>query len=244
MCCACALCTGRQSRGELNLELRPSSEMARRRQRGDSDDGEEKADPPSMSDLVITMESAQRSSAAALEARGADRVGFLLKKGYRFFNLCSCCCGPVWKKRYFIIKGGFLFRFSSPRVRLRCGRCGGPAVVVRSMVPSGKRRAVAAATGNARTLTSRHPLPSRQIFTHTLHPATYPPTHMHTPNTHTHTHHNLLASHAPHLRLPHALPCLSSRRAPKGRPSLSRACGRCEGATTTRRTTRTGVSAW
>ena len=166
MCCACALCTGRQSRGELNLELRPSSEMARRRQRGDSDDGEEKADPPSMSDLVITMESAQRSSAAALEARGADRVGFLLKKGYRFFNLCSCCCGPVWKKRYFIIKGGFLFRFSSPRVRLRCGRCGGHAVVVRSMVPSGKRRAVASATGNAH---SRHVTlypHARQIFTH------------------------------------------------------------------------------
>lgn len=37
--------------------------------------------------------------------------GWLLKKGYRFHNVCACCIGPVWKNRYFVINGGFLFRF-------------------------------------------------------------------------------------------------------------------------------------
>ena len=225
----------------FGIRFLASQKMARLRQLGDSGDCEEKADPPSMSDLVITMESAQRSSAAALEARGADRVGFLLKKGYRFFNLCSCCCGPVWKKRYFIIKGGFLFRFSSPRVRLRCGRCGGLAVVVQSMVPSGEEQWQRRQETHAHARHVTLALPSRQIFNTPHHPATVPPTHMHT--SYTHTYHNLLASH-PAPPPPTPSPRLSSRRALKGRPSLSRACGRCEGVTTTRRATRTGVSAW
>ena len=173
--------------------------MPLRRQRGDSYDGVEKADPPSMSDLVITMESAQRSSAAALEARGADRVGFLLKKGYRFFNLCSCCCGPVWKKRYFIIKGGFLFRFSSPRVRLRCGRCGGLAVVVQSMVPSGEEQWQRRQETHAHARHVTLALPSRQIFTHPITPRPFHPP-ICTLLTHTHTTTSLLP--IPPLRLP------------------------------------------
>jgi hypothetical protein len=44
--------------------------------------------------------------------------GNLDKRGYRFGNLLTCCptccgCGPVWKKRFFVIRGGFLFRFTS-----------------------------------------------------------------------------------------------------------------------------------
>ena len=44
--------------------------------------------------------------------------GTLHKRGYRFGNLLICCpsccgCGPVWKKRFFIIRGGYLFRFTS-----------------------------------------------------------------------------------------------------------------------------------
>ena len=51
--------------------------------------------------LVLTMEAAKKTSAAALEASGADKAGYLFKKGYRCHNLC-CCFGPVWKKRYFV----------------------------------------------------------------------------------------------------------------------------------------------
>jgi hypothetical protein len=44
--------------------------------------------------------------------------GNMFKKGYRFGNLLACCpsccgCGPVWKRRFFIIRGGYLFRFTS-----------------------------------------------------------------------------------------------------------------------------------
>jgi hypothetical protein len=44
--------------------------------------------------------------------------GYMLKRGYRFGNLLTCCpsccgCSPTWKKRFFVIRGGFLFRFTS-----------------------------------------------------------------------------------------------------------------------------------
>lgn len=50
--------------------------------------------------------------------------GHLLKRGYRFGNLlagCPACCGckPVWKKRYFIMRGGFLFKFAGDSRKAR-----------------------------------------------------------------------------------------------------------------------------
>ena len=44
--------------------------------------------------------------------------GYMHKRGYRFSNLLTCCpsccgCGPTWKKRFFVLRGGFLFRFTS-----------------------------------------------------------------------------------------------------------------------------------
>ena len=44
--------------------------------------------------------------------------GHLHKRGYRFGNVLACCpsccgCRPVWKKRFFVIRGGYLFRFTS-----------------------------------------------------------------------------------------------------------------------------------
>ena len=44
--------------------------------------------------------------------------GYMHKRGYRFGNVLACCpsccgCRPVWKKRFFVIRGGYLFRFTS-----------------------------------------------------------------------------------------------------------------------------------
>ena len=89
--------------------------MLRQRHTGlDGDADDEDTAAAESEHLVLTMEAAKRTSAAALEASGTDKSGHLLKKGHRCGNLC-CCLKPVWKKRYFILKGGYLFRFSSPR---------------------------------------------------------------------------------------------------------------------------------
>ena len=60
--------------------------------------------------------------------RGVKKEGYLQKRGYRFYNLCACCVGPVWKDRYFVLSGGYLFRFTNESVR--CGVGWGVAVVL------------------------------------------------------------------------------------------------------------------
>lgn len=49
--------------------------------------------------------------------RGVKKEGYLQKRGYRFYNIFSCCLGPVWKDRYFVLSGGYLFRFTNESVR-------------------------------------------------------------------------------------------------------------------------------
>jgi hypothetical protein len=46
--------------------------------------------------------------------------GFMLKRGFRFGNLLACCpaccgCAPVWKRRFFVMRGGYLFKFASDK---------------------------------------------------------------------------------------------------------------------------------
>jgi len=53
--------------------------------------------------------------------REVRKEGWLQKRGHKFYNLCSCCIGPVWKDRYFVLSGGYLFRFTNERVC--CARC-------------------------------------------------------------------------------------------------------------------------
>lgn len=51
-------------------------------------------------------------------------TGFLLKRGYAFGNMFSCCpsccgCKPRWKKRFFVLNGAYLFRFPSQESNAR-----------------------------------------------------------------------------------------------------------------------------
>ena len=46
--------------------------------------------------------------------------GFMLKRGFRFGNLLACCpaccgCAPTWKRRFFVMRGGYLFKFASDK---------------------------------------------------------------------------------------------------------------------------------
>lgn len=64
-----------------------------------------------------------RAPEAQSEKRQDDRTvfsGFMLKRGFRFGNLLACCpaccgCAPVWKRRFFVMRGGYLFKFASDK---------------------------------------------------------------------------------------------------------------------------------
>ncbi len=71
--------------------------------------------------LLARDAAAGAAAGAAADPTGEEAAvfsGYLLKRGYRFGNLlsgCPACCGckPVWKKRFFVLRGGYLFRFAS-----------------------------------------------------------------------------------------------------------------------------------
>lgn len=60
--------------------------------------------------------------------------GHLDKLGYPLFNLCTCF--PVWKPRYFIACGGYLFRFADEHVRMRLSRTAHPMCALSLLLPS------------------------------------------------------------------------------------------------------------
>ena len=59
------------------------------------------------------------ADARAQESLSAGRLldcrprhsGWVDKQGYRLFNQCRCL--PVWRRRFIVVFGGFLFRFAS-----------------------------------------------------------------------------------------------------------------------------------
>ena len=68
---------------------------------------------PTVSSLLESVEST--TTTAQIDTTCS---GYMHKRGYRFSNLLTCCpsccgCGPTWKKRFFVLRGGFLFRFTS-----------------------------------------------------------------------------------------------------------------------------------
>jgi len=78
---------------------------------------------PTVSQLLERVEESKDEQQQQQQQQNSPTIdptfsGNLFKKGYRFGNLLACCpsccgCGPVWKKRFFIIRGGYLFRFTS-----------------------------------------------------------------------------------------------------------------------------------
>jgi len=58
----------------------------------------------------------QEEAATILLNNSARRAGYVKKRGYRLRGLCKCC-KPIWKDRYLVMAGGFLFRYSSEQAK-------------------------------------------------------------------------------------------------------------------------------
>jgi hypothetical protein len=77
-----------------------------------------KDDSISESEVLLSMhrfDPSHRGSETpcAEELQQNSKAGYLRKRHFRCLNMCPCLCGPVWKTRYFILKGSYLFRFAS-----------------------------------------------------------------------------------------------------------------------------------
>jgi hypothetical protein len=77
-----------------------------------------KDDTISESDVLLSMHRFDPShkgseTPCAEELQNNARAGYLRKRHFQCMNMCPCLCGPVWKTRYFILKGAYLFRYKS-----------------------------------------------------------------------------------------------------------------------------------
>ena len=81
------------------------------------------ATDPTVESLLARSPESKRGGDQSVPGQQDDRVvfsGYMLKRGYKFGNLLACCpaccgCRPVWKRRFFVMRGGYLFKFVSDK---------------------------------------------------------------------------------------------------------------------------------